>query len=180
MQKIIEEKELGKVVLKKKIRARNYTIRIKRGEVTVTLPFYGSYKKAMEFVLANRNQLLIKIKDTKSRILSAEQENELKLKASQYLPSRLNFLASKHGFCYTSVKIRKSRTRWGSCSSSKTINLSIYLMILPEHLVDYVLLHELCHTVHMNHGSEFWLLLDQITGNQAKALNKALKNYRLP
>jgi predicted metal-dependent hydrolase len=80
----------------------------------------------------------------------------LKKKAADYLPYRLAFLAQKHGFTYTLGKLGLRRTRWGSCTSKKVISLNIALVTLPNYLIDYVLLHELCHTRHLNHSKAFW------------------------
>lgn len=98
--------------------------------------------------------------------------------AAEYLPARLEELAIKYRFDFSKVSIRNNRTRWGSCSAKNNINLSIHLMRLPRYLSDYVILHELVHTMHKNHGWKFWNHLDSITGN-AKALNKELKKYRI-
>ena len=98
--------------------------------------------------------------------------------AQRELPGRLKALAAQHGFVYTSVTLRDSHTRWGSCSSRKSISLSIYLQLLPQELADYVLLHELCHTVEMNHSDRFWTLMDKVTGGKAKLLRERLKEYR--
>ncbi len=102
----------------------------------------------------------------------------LRKKACEYLPHRTAWLAEKHGFRYRRVSIRGSRTRWGSCSAVNNINLSIYLMQLPGHLIDYVILHELTHTRHKNHGPAFWELLEKHTGN-ARALAREIKKYRI-
>lgn len=66
----------------------------------------------------------------------------------------------------------------GELLSEKNINLSYYLVLLPSHLIDYVLLHELCHTREMNHSERFWDLLDRFTDGKALALRKELKKYR--
>ena len=97
---------------------------------------------------------------------------------SHALAPLLPFLAAAHGFDYRGVKIQPSCTRWGSCSARRDINLSYYLMLVPPHLADYVMLHELCHTREMNHSPRFWALLDQFTGGKAHALREELKRYR--
>ena len=103
---------------------------------------------------------------------------QLRNQARAILPKRLSELSSEYGFSYTKVSINSARTRWGSCSSQKNINLSLYLMLLPRHLSDYVLLHELCHTCEMNHGKSFWALMDKVTKNRAKILRAELNGFR--
>jgi len=105
--------------------------------------------------------------------------NVFRREAKRVLPDRLRELAEQFGFNYTDVRINNSKTRWGSCSGGKKINLSLSLMQLPWHLIDYVLLHELCHTVEMNHSDRFWALMDRVTANQAKKLRKELKQYHI-
>lgn len=83
----------------------------------------------------------------------------LKHAAEQYLPERLSQLANRLGYRFQSVKINSARGRWGSCSAATDINLSCYLMLLPAELIDYVLVHELCHTLEMNHGDNFKKLI---------------------
>ena len=100
----------------------------------------------------------------------------LRKQARHILPARLTALAIRNGFTYNRVTIKNARTRWGSCSSRGNINLSLYLMLLPPHLIDYVLLHELCHTREMNHGPRFWTLLNSLTGGKALALRSELRN----
>ena len=101
----------------------------------------------------------------------------MRWEAKVYLPKRLKELADKNGFRYENVSIKNASTRWGSCSSVNNINLNLHLMRVPEHLIDYVLLHELVHTVVKNHGEKFWLLLEQVYPNARKA-DKEMNNYR--
>lgn len=101
----------------------------------------------------------------------------MRWEAKIYLPKRLKELADKHSFKYQNVSIKNASTRWGSCSSANNINLNLHLMRVPEHLIDYVLLHELAHTVVKNHGEKFWLLLEHCYPNARKA-DKEMNNYR--
>lgn len=106
-------------------------------------------------------------------------EKALRHEARRILPRRLQSLARQHGFTYTAVKINNSKSRWGSCSAQKSINLSLSLMLLPDHLIDYVLLHELCHTREMNHSPRFWELMDSVTDRRALTLRSELKTHRI-
>ena len=100
-------------------------------------------------------------------------------RAKQLLPPRLEALAAKKGFRYNGCSVRNVHSRWGSCSTKGNISLSIYLALLPDELIDYVLLHELCHTVEMNHSERFWALMDKVTAPaKAKELRKRLKTYK--
>lgn len=106
-------------------------------------------------------------------------EKGLRHEANRILPKMLKELAITHGFTYGKTKIMSGKTRWGSCSSKGNINLSFYLLLLPKHLVEYVLLHELCHTKEMNHGVKFWALLNSVSGNKAKALVAEIKQHSI-
>lgn len=101
----------------------------------------------------------------------------LKRSAEHYLPPLLTALAERYGLTFGKVKITGSKSRWGSCSAAGNICLSCYLMLLPPHLMDYVLLHELSHTKEMNHGPRFWEQLDSLTEGQAHALRNELRRY---
>lgn len=97
--------------------------------------------------------------------------------AKRVLPSRLYSLAEKYGLRYNRCSVRDIHSRWGSCSGDGNISLSIYLVLLPDELIDYVLLHELCHTLEMNHGERFWAALDKLCGCNAKELRGRLKKH---
>ena len=77
-------------------------------------------------------------------------------KAKEYLPYRLEYYAKLYGYKYDKCRLTHANTRWGSCSSNRTISLNIGLMKVPEVLRDYVILHELAHLNHMNHSRDFW------------------------
>jgi predicted metal-dependent hydrolase len=98
--------------------------------------------------------------------------------ARKYLPVRLNELSRKHQLPFNRVIIKNNRTRWGSCSLKNNINLSLHLMRLPDYLIDYILLHELAHTIHKNHGRRFWKGMEKICPN-AMSLDKELRGYRI-
>ncbi len=100
----------------------------------------------------------------------------LKIEAKEYLPGRLKELAQNYGFKYQKLTLRNNKTRWGSCSWDNNINLNIHLMRLPDWLIDYVIIHELCHTVEKNHGSRFWNLVEKVLPN-SKTADKKLKIY---
>ena len=104
---------------------------------------------------------------------------ELRRAAKADLPARIERLSQLTGLKYAKLTIRASRTKWGSCSGRNTISLSLFLMTLPEHLRDYVIVHELCHTVHHNHSPRFHALVDRMVGGNEKALNRELRAFAI-
>ncbi len=105
-------------------------------------------------------------------------EEALRRSAKSYLPTRLKELADLHGFTFKRVFIKNLKSRWGSCSGVDNVNLNLHLMRLPDELIDYVLLHELCHTIQKNHGPNFYKLMNKVMDNRVGALEREIKKHR--
>lgn len=97
------------------------------------------------------------------------------IEAVEFLPERIERIAKSHGFKYSGLKIGKAQKTWGSCKSDNSINLSAKLMLLPDELIDYIILHELCHTKFKNHSAKFYELLNLHCGGKVKFYNAELK-----
>ena len=104
--------------------------------------------------------------------------NVLKLTAKQYLPERLAQLAEKIGKNYHSCSVSYGKQRLGRCDSHGDILLSYRLMMLPVHLCDYVMLHELTHLTEMNHSPRFYALLDHYCDGCHRQLKQELASFR--
>ena len=87
---------------------------------------------------------------------SQEELRKLAEKACEVIPQKVSYYAAKIGVSYGKVTIRNQRTRWGSCSSKGNLNFNCLLMLLPDEVIDSVVVHELCHRKHMNHSAAFY------------------------
>ena len=226
----IKHSELGEIVVKPNVRAKNVIARPKSGYIELTIPEGLSHDRILEslerlkprllkaprqaehlisettsfqtftfeacikkyeipnqFRMTLRNGLLTVFVPENVDILSARSQNiiknlieeALRYEAKRILPTKTEQLAQKFKLNYRKVFIKKLKSKWGSCSSDKNINLSLYLMLLDEKMIEYVILHELAHTVHLNHSADFWRLLSQFCGENAQGLRDQLK-YNLP
>lgn len=140
---------------------KNFTVSMRDETVVIACPAHADFT-------TERVQTLVK-----NAVMRA-----MRKKAEEYLPPLVQYWSSLFDLPYNKVTISKARSRWGSCSSKRDISLSFYLMLLPAHLMDYVILHELAHTREMNHGPKFWELLNQLTDGKALALRKELRMHR--
>lgn len=141
--------------------AEKISSRITTGRITVTFP-------------ANLPPESTEVQETaKAAVLRA-----LRTEAADILPAMTQKLAREHGFRYRKVTVRATTSRWGSCSGRDDISLSVYLMTLPQHLVEYIILHELCHTRYKNHSAEFHALLDRHLDGREKEYIKEIRKYR--
>lgn len=100
-----------------------------------------------------------------------------RMEAKAYVSERINYFAQKFNFKFKKLTIKAITSRWGSCSAVNNINISLYVMQLPNYLIDYIILHELSHTVVKNHGKDFWNLLNQLTGGKARQWDKEVNKY---
>jgi predicted metal-dependent hydrolase len=131
-------------------------------------------KGCIQIIYSDESQLT---SEKGQQVVRKALEFALRKEAKQYLPYRVEILAKKHGFIFNQVRIRNQKSRWGSCSVENNINLNMHLMRLPEELSDYVILHELVHTIHKNHGKHFWQALDKVSGN-GKKWSKEMKQFQ--
>jgi predicted metal-dependent hydrolase len=99
--------------------------------------------------------------------------------ARALLPKRLKELAQEYGYQYNRCAIKDVYRRWGSCSSLNNINLSLWLLLAPTELIDYVLKHELAHLREMNHGPRFWQELDRTTNGKGRELRRRMRAFSL-
>ena len=177
--KVLIDPEIGEVVFRKSLSSRSIGIRVHplKG-VSVSVPYIVPYAVAIHFFEARREWILEtmakqkeKYKDVK--VASPSEVEAMRRQAKAQLPGRLAELAARYGFTYNRVAIKHNATNWGSCSSKGNINLNLNIVRLPKVLQDYVLLHELCHLRHQDHGHAFHLLLEHVlTDNLMKLLDQ--------
>jgi hypothetical protein len=141
-------------------RARRYLLRIDGdGRVRVTIPRGGSRREANAF--AERHQEWVERQRSRvppPRFTDAERQ-AFRERAATELPSRLYALAEQFGLRVSRVSIRNQHTRWGSCGRDGHVCLNWRLVLMPDWVRDYVLVHELMHLVHLNHSPRYWKLV---------------------
>lgn len=152
--------------------------------VTVRAP-YSASEKDIEEILKKKeawiSRHIEKIKKTKERFeaestekLTREKVIALAEEALKVIPARVEYFAKVIGVTYGKITIRNQKTRWGSCSSKGNLNFNCLLMLAPPEVLDYVVVHELCHRKQMNHSKAFWLEVEKVLPNY-KEVRKWLK-----
>lgn len=139
--------------------APHATIKRTRDSATIYMPKGFSFEGTASLEWANK-------------VLAEALRNN----AQVILTQRLRAIATAHGIAFNRLSIKDVSTRWGSCSSLRNVNLSLWLLLLPSHLIDYVIAHELSHLKELNHSTAFWTEVDKLCGGPgtAKRLDKEL------
>lgn len=184
------DKEFGQVLLRRRAGSRYIRLRVTpQGGIVVTLPFLAGWQAGLTFFESKREWVrrTLERQSLRQDAYAATDPQEpvtdayiarLRAEAKRTLPPRLAELAARHGFVYNKVFIKHNRSNWGSCSTRGNINLNLNIVRLPEHLRDYILLHELVHLREMNHGPRFHALLEEVCPDH-RALQREMKGWRL-
>ncbi len=184
MDKVYKHPRLGDVLLRQRWTTSRISLSVKpSGEVRLSYPRLISTAKALCFLEEKVDWVLqMRERVAKRAMQGADytpaQIAELRKEAKRVLPAMVERLAQQYGFRYGRVTIRATRSKWGCCTSQNNLSLSLFLMTLPTYLQEFVVLHELCHTVHHNHSTEFHSLLNRITNGREAELNRQLKGIR--
>ena len=146
-------------------RARRYVIRVRPdGTVRVTLPRWGSQRHAELFAeqqrpWIDRQKARVEAGRSTGSVYTADEVKDLRRRAVRELPVQLRLLAERHGLAVSLVSVRNQRSRWGSCSPAGHICLNWRLVLMPDAVRDYVLIHELMHLRRLDHSRHFWRLV---------------------
>jgi len=138
--------------------ARRYILRVlDDGRVRVTLPRWGSKRDALAFVERSGDWISKQLLKHRSQPVAAHpDEPALRTRALKELPPQLMTLAAQHNITVSRVSIRNQRSRWGACSSTGSITLNWRLVLVPDFVREYVMIHELMHRRELNHSRRFW------------------------
>ena len=183
---IIKHPTLGLIECVRSLRSRSIRLSVRPDRaIRLTYPFFTRQKDAIAFAESKAEWILKtreRLEERRATIptITRAEAKELLNCARGYIPVAIARLAKEHGFHYTSLRLTTARTRWGSCSGKNGISLSIFIMRLPIHLREFIILHELCHTRHHNHSAAFHTLLDSLVEGKEKALNRELKAHLIP
>jgi len=175
---------LGPVTFYRRKGSKNIRLSVSASRgLLLSYPWHVSIAKAQAFLDSHESWAQAALERARQRsqnkpTLSPEEIEDLRKKAKAELLPRLAQLAHQYNFCYNRSFIKNNKSNWGSCSGVNNINLNLRLVLLPEDLRDYVMLHELCHTRFKNHGDRFWALLESVTNGNARIYAKNIKQLQ--
>lgn len=155
------------------------------GEVICRAPYFLSQRTVEGFLFEKRDWIENAVKKVEERKLLSESRPQFSESEIQHLyslaksiiPAKVQYYARIIGVSYGRISIRYQKTRWGSCSSDHNLNFNCMLMTMPEDIVDYVVVHELCHIKQMNHSPAFWHEVEKIIPDY-KERRKYLKQQK--
>lgn len=178
--------DLSFVEFRQSARARQLRLAVYRdGRVRVTIPQRGSREVAEAFVHAKQTWIerarakMLRHAVTRLPTCSKAELPARRREALELIRERLDSFAAFYGVTYRRVTIKQVTTRWGSCSKQGNLNFTVKLLHLPERLVDYLLVHELCHLREMNHSSKFWALVEKAIPDYRVCRTELRQNYTL-
>ena len=166
MQMIFENAEVSVIRSGRK----TVSIQVKPNEVIIRAPMRMKEKEIEKFVESKRNWIEKHLKSLSEKQKALENiepysDEEIRSfikKAKEIIPNKVEFYAEKIGVTYNRITIRCQRTRWGSCSSKGNLNFNCLLVLLPDEIIDSVIVHELCHRKHMNHSAKFYEEVEKV------------------
>lgn len=162
---------------------KTLSLEIKRdGQVLVRAPLWMPDKDISNFVQEKTQWIREHLEQVKEEPLNPNErlsDEEIKALAEQALiviPERVRYYAPLVGVTYGRITIRNQKSRWGSCSANGNLNFNCLLMLTPPEVIDYVVVHELCHRKEMNHSPRFWAEVERILPDY-KIRRKWLKEH---
>ncbi len=152
----------------------------KDNTLNIIIPKFLKRTDITKLILEKQDWILSTIKENKDNILIEDVENldKIKSRIKVFLEDRIDYYNSFYNFEFFRISIRRSKTRWGSCSAKKNLNFNYKIFYLPQSLADYIIVHEICHLKEFNHSKSFWKLVGDILPDY-KVLKKELKRYSL-
>lgn len=154
------------IVVKKQRRGKGLRIAVRQdGTVVLSLPRFVPVSVGKKFLLSKKDWILAaqkKMQDLPLRLLNQGNQAEYvahKEEARRVITERVKYYQKIYGVAYKRLAIRNQKSRFGSCSAQGNLNFNYRLLFLPEHLRDYVIVHELCHLRELNHSGKFWALV---------------------
>lgn len=168
---IVDEMKIPYEIIRSKRKTYGISV-MPGGKVTVRIPLRGSERFAVSMVESKKNWIAVSVlkmqavEPTPPQKEKSPSEKRLEAiyrdAAREYFPKRVSYFSHVLGVSYGKITIRDQKTRWGSCSSKGNLSFNWRLILAPPNVLDYVVVHELCHRKEMNHSQRFWALVESV------------------